>query len=107
MIGIIILLLVAMLLVQKFCKKTIKIFLSIVICLAALYGILFTIDKNRVESFREPIFNIGTYEESGMVEYQGLGYRTIVKYAYSENDEKHITSIEMYFFDRCIAGAIE
>lgn len=107
MIGIIILLLVAMLLVQKFCKKKLRIILSIVICLATLYSVIFTIDLSRVESFREPICNIGFYEESGMIEYKGLGYSTIVKYGYTEDNEKKITSVEMYMFGKCIAGAIE
>ena len=106
MIGIFGLLLVAMVLVVKFCKKTFKIVLSILIILATLYCVIISIDINRVESFREPIFNIGWYEETGLIEYKGLGYRTIVKYGYTANNEKKISSIEMYMFDKCIAGAI-
>ena len=107
MLGIIVLLLVAMILVQSFCKKTLRIILSIVICLATLYGAIFTIDKNRVESFREPIFNIGCYEESGLIEYSGLGYKTVVKYGYTTDNEKQVTSIEMYMFDQLIAKGIQ
>ena len=107
MIGIFILLLIAMLLVVKFCKKTLKIVLSIIIILATIYSVMLSIDINRVNSFREPIFNIGWYEETGMIEYKGLGYRTVVKYGYTANAEKKISSIEMYMFDKCIAGAIE
>ena len=107
MIGIFGLLAVAMILVVKFCKKTLKIVLSIIIILATIYSVMFSIDLNRVESFREPIFNIGWYEESGLTEYTGMGYKTIVKYGYTENNEKKILSIEMYMFDKCIAGAIE
>jgi len=107
MIGIFALLAVAMVLVVKFCKKTLKIALSIIIILVTLYSVMLSIDINRVESFREPIFNIGWYEQSGLIEYKGIGYRTVVKYGYTENDEKKITSIEMYMFDKCIAGVIE
>lgn len=107
MIVIFILLIIAMFLVIKFCKKTLKIVLSIVIILATLYSVTISIDISRVESFREPIFNIGYYEETGLIEYKGIGYRTIVKYGYTDNDEKKINSIEMYMFDKCIAGAIE
>lgn len=107
MIGIFGLLLVAMVLVVKFCKKTLKILLSISIILATLYCVIISIDINRVESFREPIFNIGWYEETGLIEYKGIGYRTIVKYGYTANNEMKISSIEMYMFDKCIAGAIE
>lgn len=106
MIGIFGLLLVAMVLVVKFCKKTLKIVLSILIILATLYCVIISIDINRVESFREPIFNISWYEETGLIEYKGLGYRTIVKYGYTANNEKKISSIEMYMFNKCIAGAI-
>lgn len=107
MIGIFGLLAISMLLVVKFCKKTLKIVLSIIIILATLYTVMISIDMNRVESFREPIFNIGWYEETGFIEYKGLGYRTVVKYGYTDNNEKKINSIEMYMFDKCIAGAIE
>lgn len=107
MIGIFGLLLIAMMLVVKFCKKTLKIVLSTIIILATLYSVMVSIDINRVESFREPIFNIGWYEETGLIEYKGLGYRTIVKYGYTTDDEKKISSIEMYMFGKCIAGAIE
>jgi len=107
MIGIFILLFIAMLLVVKFCKKTLKTVLAIIIILATLYSVILSIDINRVGSFREPIFNIGWYEETGLIEYKGIGYRTVVKYGYTSNDEKKITSIEMYMFGKCIAGAIE
>ena len=103
MIGIFGLLAVAMVLVIKLCKKTLKKVLSIIIVIAALYSVVISVDMNRVESFREPIFNIGWYEESGLIEYKGLGYKTIVKYGYTEDNEKQITDIEMYMFDKCIA----
>ena len=107
MIGIFIILLFAMLLVIKFCKKTLKIVLSIIIVIVTLYCVILSVDMNRVNSFRNPIFNISWYEEIGLIEYKGIGYRTIVKYRYTNNNEKKITSIEMYMFNKCIAGAIE
>lgn len=107
MIEIFVLLLLAMLLVVKLCTKTIKVVLSVIIVLAALYFVVLSIDINRVENFREPIFNIGHYEETGLIEYQGLGYKTIVKYTFTVDDQRKINSIEMYMFDKCIAGAIE
>ena len=58
MIGIFGLLVIAMILVVKFCKKTLKIVLSIIIILATIYSVIIFIDINRVESFREPIFAI-------------------------------------------------
>ncbi|MBQ8234160.1 MAG: hypothetical protein IJZ36_01080 [Bacilli bacterium] len=107
MVGIFILLLIAMILVLKFCKKALKIVLSIIIVLAILYSIIISININRIENFKEPIFNIGYYEETGLIEYKGIGYKTIVKYSYTINNEKKINSMEMYMFGKCIAGAIE
>lgn len=107
MIGIFVLLWIAMFLVIKFCKKTIKVLLSVIIVLAAIYLAVLSVDISRVESFKEPIFNIDYYEETGLLEYKGLGYRTIVKYAFTVDGERKINSIEMYMFDKCIAGAIE
>ena len=83
MIGIFIILLFAMLLVIKFCKKTLKIVLSIIIVIVTLYCVILSVDMNRVNSFRNPIFNISWHEETGLIEYKGIGYRTIVKYGYS------------------------
>ena len=96
-----------MVLVVRFCKKPLKIALSVIIVLATIYCVVLSIDINRVESFREPIFNIGHYEESGLIEYKGLGYRTVVKYGYTNDNEQKINSIEMYMFDKYIAGSIE
>ena len=107
MIGIFIILLLAMFLVIKFCKKTLKIVLSIVIVIVTLYCVILSVDMNRVYSFRNPIFNISWHEETGLIEYKGIGYITIVKYGYTNNNEKKITSIEMYMFNKCIAGAVE
>ncbi len=107
MIGIFVLLWIAMFLVIKFCKKTIKVLLSVIIVLAAIYLAVLSVDISRVENFKEPIFIIGYYEETGLLEYKGLGYRTIVKYTFTVEGERKINSIEMYMFDKCIAGAIE
>ena len=48
MIGVFVLLLIAMLLVIKFCKKTLKIVLAIIIILETLYSVMISIDINRV-----------------------------------------------------------
>lgn len=106
MLGIFILLLIAMLLVIRFCKKILKKVLTIILIIITLYCVIISIDINRVESFREPIFNISYYEETGLIEYKGLGYKTVVKYGYNSNDEKEIISIEMYMFNKLIAASI-
>ena len=107
MLGIFILLIIAMLLVVKFCKKTLKIVLSIIIVLVLLYCIIISVDMNRVHSFRETIFATIKQEDDLTMKtiiYQGLGYE--VKMVKDVTNDKTI-KIEMYMFDKVIAGAIE
>lgn len=107
MIGIFGLLVIAMILVVKFCKKTLKIVLSIIIILATIYSVIIFIDINRVESLREPIFAIVKQENDltmKTIMYQGLGYE--IKLVKDVTNNK-IIQMEMYMFNKCIAGAIE
>ena len=107
MLGIFILLIIAMILVIKFCKKTLKIILSITIILVTLYCIIISIDMNRVNSFREPIFAILKQENDLSMKtilYQGLGYE--IRLVKDVTNDK-IMQVEMYMFNKCIAGAIE
>ena len=107
MLGIFILLIIAMLLVVKFCKKTLKIVLSIIIVLISLYCIIISVDMNRVHSFREPIFATIKQEDDLTIKtkiYQGLGYE--VKMVKDVTNDK-IIKTEMYMFDKVIAGAVE
>ena len=107
MLGIFILLIIAMLLVVKFCKKTLKIVLTIIIILVTLYCIVISIDMNRVNSFREPVFVTIKQEDDLTMKtiiYQGLGYE--VKIVKDVTKDK-IIKIEMYMFDKVIAGTIE
>ena len=107
MIGIFGLLVIAMILVVKFCKKTLKMVLSIIIILATIYSVIIFIDINRVESFREPIFAIVKQENDltmKTIMYQGLGYE--IKLVKDVTNNK-IIQMEMYMFNKCIAGAIE
>ncbi len=107
MLGIFVLLLIAMLLVVKFCKKTVKIVLSIIIILAVLYCMVISVDISRVNSFREPIFAISSelrdYENYSKEVYKGLGYKIEIDKAQNQK----IVSITMYFFNKVIAAAIE
>lgn len=107
MLGVFILLIIVMLLVVKFCKKTLKIVLSIIIILVTLYCIIISIDINRVSSFREPIFAIVKQEDDSSMKtiiYQGLGYE--VRMIKDVTTDKTI-QVEMYMFNKCIAGSIE
>ena len=107
MLGIFVLLIIAMLLVLKFCKKTIKIVLSIIIVLVTLYCIIISVDMNRVNSLREPIFAISSelrnYENYSKEIYKGLGYRIEI----DKVENQKILSSTMYFLNKVIAGTIE
>lgn len=107
MIGIFVLLAVAMFIVIKFCKKTLKTILSITIILATLYTVMISVDINRVETFREPIFatssELRDYEDYSREVYKGLGYRIEI----DRVENQKIVSSTMYLFNKVIAGAIE
>lgn len=107
MLGIFILLIIAMLLVAKFCKKTVRIGLSIIIVSIAIYCTILSIDRNRVISLRKPIFAISSelkdYENYSKEVYKGLGYRIEV----DKTENQKIISATMYFFNKVIAAAIE
>lgn len=107
MLAIFILLLIAMLFVVKFCKKKLKIVLSISIILIALYCIVIFVDMNRVNSFREPIFAISSelrdYKEYSTEVYKGLGYRVEI----NKVQNQKVISIIMSFFNKVIAASIE
>ena len=107
MLVILLVLIFAMLLVVKLCKKTLKVVLSIIIILATLYCVIVSVDMNRVNSFREPVFATVKQEDDSSMKtiiYQGLGYE--VKAVKDVTTGKMI-KIEMYMFNKCIAGAIE
>lgn len=107
MLGIFILLIIAMLLVVRFCKKTLKIGLSIILILVTLYCTILSIDRNRVFSFREPIFAVSSelrdYGNYSKEVYKGLGYRVEV----DKTENQNVRSITMYFLNKVIAAAIE
>lgn len=102
MIGIFVLLIIAMLLVTKYCKKTLKIVLGLVIILVTLYCVVLSIDMNRITSLREPIFAKQVNYINGWIDtydYSGLGYRIEIDKA-----DGQIISVTMYMFDKVIAG---
>ena len=107
MLGIFILLIISMLVVVKVCKKSLKILLYIIIIFVTLYCVIVSVDMNRVNSFREPIFTVDKQSDNSSMEttvYQGLGYK--VEMIKDVATQKMI-KIEMYMFNKCIAGAIE
>lgn len=106
MIGIFILLILAMLLVIKFCKKTLKIVLSCIIIFITIYCVMLSIDMNRVYSLKKPIFAVSSelkdYENYSKTTYRGLGYKIEIDTVQNQQ----IISSTMYMFHKVIAAAI-
>lgn len=107
MIGIFVLLIIAMLLVVKFCKKTLKRILVILLVLITLYCVVLSIDMNRTYTMEKPIFAISSelkdYKDYSQEVYKGLGYRVEMNLVKNHK----IISSTMYLFNKVIAGAIE
>lgn len=101
-----ILLFVAMFLVQRYCqKKNLNITLTIIIILVTFYCVVLSIDMNRINSFRKPIFMWETQNNCGALcnSYQGLGYRAHIEY-YNNGIIEEIT---LTMFNKVIAGGIQ
>ena len=87
-------------------NKKLKILIGIVVVIFALYLVIFFIDYNRCANLKEPIFAITVKEDDSTnktIEYQGLGYNVIVNKDVAQNQ---IVKVEMYMFNKCIAGSI-
>ena len=90
-------------------NKSIKIVIGILIGLLILWGIIFAIDYNRCSNMKEPIFAISKKENDLSIKsitYQCLGYRVEVVKNVSDEYGEQITKVEMYMFNKFIAGAI-
>ena len=112
MIGIFVFLIIAMLLVVKYCKKILKNVLVILIILITLYCIGLSIDMNKVYSLEAPIFCYlveddsdgsfeGLFEERTEI-YYGIGYKIVNEI----NENNAVISSTMYIFNKVVAGAI-
>lgn len=101
-------LLLAMVLVVKYSKKTLKVILASIIAIITLYCIIFSIDINMVANFRKPIFIWETNSKNDIttneVTYQGLGYIVKRNIKYLEDGKMESESITMYMFDKEITG---
>ena len=89
-------------------KKSIKILISIIVLLIVLWGIIFFIDYLRCSNFKEPIFvKVGvTADDGGSGIYYGLGYKVKIEKTISAEYGPTLVRVEMYMFDKFIAGAI-
>ena len=86
-------------------KKVVIIVLAILII---LWGIIFFIDYSRCSHFKEPIFVVAgvTADDGGSGTYYGLGYKVKIEKTISVEHAPTLVKVEMYMFDKFIAGAI-
>ena len=83
--------------------------LSIVIAIVTLYCVILSIDMNRVNNFREPVFVVKLKETDltyKTIVYQGLGYKVNIERDVTQENNQ-IIKIEMYMLNKIIAGAVE
>ena len=89
-------------------KKSLKILISIIVAVIVLWGIIFFIDYSRCSNFKEPIFVVAgvTADDGGSGTYYGLGYKVKVEKTISAEYGPTLVRVEMYMFNKFIAGAI-
>ena len=81
---------------------------SIIVILIISWGIGFFIDYIRCSNFKEPIFVVtrDTADDGGSGTYYGLGYKVKIEKTISAEYGPTLVRVEMYMFDKFIAGAI-
>ena len=89
-------------------NKSLKIVISIIAILIALWGVIFFTDYLRCGNFKEPIFVVAgvTADDGGSGTYYGLGYKVKVEKTISSGYGPTLVRVEMYMFDKFIIGAI-
>jgi len=89
-------------------KTGFKILISVIIILIVLWGTIFFIDYSRCSNFKEPIFVVAgiTADDGGSGIYYGLGYKVKIEKTMSVEYGPTLVRVEMYMFDKFIAGAI-
>ena len=89
-------------------KKSVKILIGIIITLILLWGIVFAVDYFRCRNFKMPIFVVAgeTADDGSSGIYYGLGYKVNVAKSISAEYGGQLEKVELYFFDKFIAGAI-
>lgn len=89
-------------------NKSLKIMITILVLLLIMWGIIFLVDYNRVSNFKEPIFvrKSEMANDGGSYIGYGLGYRVEVKKCITVENGIETEKIEMYIFNKVVAGAI-
>lgn len=89
-------------------NKSLKILITIVVTIMALWVIIFAIDYYMCANCKMPIFVIAseTADDGGSGTYYGLGYEVKVEKNISADYGVLIEKVEMYMFDKIVIGAI-
>lgn len=96
---------VCMFLVGRYLKKKpLKIILIIVICLLTIWTIMFAVDINRTNSFKEPIFARENGYMGSMTRYDGLGYKIGLE---KNAATGQISQSQMTILGQLVAGAVQ
>lgn len=94
-----------MFLIRKYIKhKTLKTVLTIVICLLTIWTIMFTVDINRTNSFKEPIFARENGYMGSMTRYDGLGYKIGLK---KNANTDQVSYSQMTILGQLVAGGVQ
>ena len=100
-----IILLTFMFIVRKYIKKkTLKTVLTIVICLLTIWTIMFTVDINRTNSFKNPIFARENGYMGSMTRYDGLGYKIGLE---KNANTDQVSYGQMTILGRLVAGGVQ
>ena len=90
-------------------NKIVKIIIGILIAILVIWGIIFAIDYTRCSNLKEPIFTMSKQENNlniKSITYQCLGYKVEVVKNVSNEYGEQIIKVEMYMFNKFIAGAV-
>ena len=81
---------------------------NIIVILIILWSIAFFIDYLRCSNFKEPIFVVtrDIADDGGSGTYYGLGYKVKIEKTISAEYGLTLVRVEMYMFDKFVAGAI-
>ena len=100
-----IILLTFMFIVRKYIKKkTLKTVLTIVICLLTIWTIMFTVDINRTNSLKNPIFARENGYMGSMTRYDGLGYKIGLE---KNANTDQVSYGQMTILGRLVAGGVQ
>ena len=100
-----IILLTFMFIVRKYIKKkTLKTVLTIVICLLTIWTIMFTVDINRTNSLKNPIFARENGYMGSMTRYDGLGYKIGLE---KNANTDQVSYGQMTILGQSVAGGVQ